>query len=201
MTTHVSACGWTHFSVSWTHTWELCCSGGVENTAILPHVSQCSCSQAWRRAVVRAPGYGHALSLCRGSGGPPISSSSRVLLQPCLGTGTAAGRTAVRAAGAESCLHGRLSLPCLSLFLSLYLPLSGEPAAPICSLAITHSWPGRHQEVVQEGSRAEAWRMKKPRGSLSKDSIKCKCPGVTVCRVGLRSSQESLQAGCKQANK
>lgn len=147
------------------------------------------------------PGYGHALSLCRGLGGPTISSSSRVLLQPCLGTGTAAGRSAVRAAGAESCLHGRLSLPCLSLFLSLYLPLSREPAAPICSLAITHSWPGRHQEVVQEGSRAEAWRMKKPRGSLSKDDIKCKCPGVTTCRVGLRSSQESLQAGCKQANK
>ena len=174
--------------MSWTHTWELCCSGGVENTAILPQVSQCSCSQAWRRAVVHAPGYGRALLLRQGLGGPTISSSSRVLLQPCLGTGTAAGRTAVRAPGAESCLRGRLSLPCLSLFLSLYLPHSREPAAPICSLAITHSWPGHHQEVVQEGPRAEAWRMKKPRGSLRKGNIKCKCPGVTVCQVGLRNS-------------
>lgn len=87
--------------------------------------------------------------------GPTIRSSSCVLLQPCLGMGTEAGCTAVRAPGAESCLHGHFSLPCLCLSVS-YLPLSREPAAPICPLAITHSWPGRHQEVVQEGSLAEA---------------------------------------------
>lgn len=60
------ACVWTRFSMSWAYTWGLCCSGGVENTVILPHVSQCSCSQAWRRAVVRAPCYGHALSSRQG---------------------------------------------------------------------------------------------------------------------------------------
>ena len=154
MTTRVQqACVWTRFSTSWAYTWGSCCSGGVENTVTLPHVSQCSCSQAWTRAVVRIPCYGHALSSRQGLEGPTIRGSSRVLPYPCLGTGAAAGCTMVSVPGAQSHLQGRFSLPCLSLPLSLYLPLSREPAAPMCSLAITDSWPGPHQEVVQEGAQ------------------------------------------------
>ena len=63
---------------------------------------------------------------------------------------------------------------------------------------------GRRSQALEEvlgDLRAEARNnVKKPRGSQSKGNIKCKCPGVDVCQVGPRNSQESLQAGGKQAN-
>lgn len=148
MTTHVSACGWTHFSVSWTHTWKLCCSGGVENTAILPSRFPVFLLASLETCCGYVPPAMVMPSRFAGVGGA-ISSSNRVLLQPCLGTGTAAGRPPQLELPEQSpCLHGRLSLP-LPLSVSPgSISLSPEgPAAPsalwlspTAGLVVTRRW-------------------------------------------------------------
>lgn len=131
--------------------------------------------------------------------GPTIRSSSCALLQPCLGMGTEAGCTAVRAPGAKSCLPGHFSLPCLCLSVSISLSPESlqHPSAlwllPTAGLVVTRRWSGKALRLRPRGCDEAMWLSEQRQQQVQMS-------WAAVRQVGLRNSQESLQAGCKQAN-